>query len=205
MHTRFRVYALLVPAKPYKLYMHDNRAWCGAAMNRFYWGADGIYLFNLFPAEPDERFGYLGSVESLKGRDKIYAIDNPAREDVLGTFKMVMVDPDRLPIALPPDEHATAKLPVGEDIVANTPSGKTVSALLCIGLAGMVEGDTIQVKFNGNPQTVTSPVDPIINTPASTWFHINVDPKQVQPGPQPDRPPAHHRPNRRASGRVGLP
>ena len=176
------VYALLVPAKPYKLYMHDNRAWWGAAMNRFHWGADGIYLFNRFPAEPDELFSQLGSVESLKGRDKIYAIDNPAQEDVLGTFKMVMVGPNRLPITVVPGEYVTAKLPVGEDIVANTPSGKTVSTLLRLGLANMGQGDTILVKFNGNPQTLTGPVEPLIDTPAGTWFHIDVDPQLVQPG-----------------------
>ena len=118
------VYALLVPPKPYDRYRYDNRAWWAAAMNRWYWGADGIYLFNLFPEKPDERFSQLGSVETLKGRDKIYAIDNPAQEDVLGTFKMVMVGPDRLPISIAAGQRSTARLPVGEDIVANTPAGQ---------------------------------------------------------------------------------
>jgi len=176
------VYALLAPPAPFKLYRYDHRAWRAAAMNRFYWGANGIYLFNLFPSEPDERFGQLGSVESLKGRDKIYAIDNGAQVDVLGTFKMVMVGPDRLPITVVPEEHVTAKLPVGEDIVANTPAGKTVSALLRLGLAGMDEDATIQVEFNGHPQTLTGPVDPPMDTPGSTWFHIDVDPQHMQAG-----------------------
>ena len=176
------VYALLGPATPFKLYRYDHRAWRAAAMNRFHWGADGIYFFNLFPAAPDERFGQLGSVESLKGRDKIYAIDNPTQVDVLGTFRMTIVGPDRLPIVVVPEKYVTAKLPVGEDIVANTPSGKTVSTLLRLGLASMDQGDTILVKFNGNPLTLTGPVEPLIDTPAGIWFHIDVDPQLVQPG-----------------------
>ncbi|MBN2292351.1 MAG: family 10 glycosylhydrolase [Pirellulales bacterium] len=176
------VYALLVPPKPYDRYRHDNRAWWAAAMNRWYWGADGIYLFNLFPTEPDERFSQLGSVESLKGRDKIYAIDNPAQEDVLGTFKMAMVGPNRLPITVEPNKYATAKLPVGEDIVANTPAGKTVSTLLRLRLASMVQGDTFEVKFNGRPLTVTGPVNPLSATPSSAWFHVKFDPKLVKAG-----------------------
>ena len=105
-----------------------------------------------------------------------------AQEDVLGTFKMVMVGPNRLPITIESWEYATAKLPVGEDIVANTPSGKTVSTRLRLGLANMGQGDTILVKFNGNPQTLTGPIEPLIDTPAGTWFHIDVDPQLVQPG-----------------------
>jgi glycosyl hydrolase family 10 len=176
------VYALLVPPKPYDRYRHDNRAWWAAAMNRFYWGADGIYLFNLFPTKPDERFNQLGSVETLKGRDKIYAIDNPARENVLGTFKLVMVGPNRLPITLVPNSRVTAKLPVGEDIVANTPPGKTASTLLRLRVAGMVQGDKIQVIFNGHPLTVRGPVKPLATKPSSSWFHIETDPKLVKAG-----------------------
>ncbi|MEA1951935.1 MAG: family 10 glycosylhydrolase [Planctomycetota bacterium] len=176
------VYALLVPPKPYDRYRHDNRAWWAAAMNRWYWGADGIYLFNLFPTKPDERFSQLGSVESLKGRDKIYAIDNPAQENVLGTFKMVMVGPNRLPITVATKKYATARLPVGEDIVANTPAGKTVSTLLRLRLAGMIKGDTIKVKFNGRPLTVAGPVKPLTAKPSSAWFHIKFDPKLVKAG-----------------------
>jgi hypothetical protein len=176
------VYALLVPPKPYDRYRYDNRAWWAAAMNRWHWGADGIYLFNLFPTEPDERFSQLGSVESLKGRDKIYAIDNPAQEDVLGTFKMVMVGPDRLPISIAAGQEAAARLPVGEDIVANAPAGKTVSAMLRLHLVGMVQGDTIRVRFNGQPLTVTGPVKPLAAEAADAWFHIDTDPKLVKPG-----------------------
>ena len=176
------VYALLVPPKPYDRYRFDNRAWWGAAMNRLYWGADGIYLFNLFPTKPDERFGQLGSVETLQGRDKIYAIDNPANESVLGTFKMVMVGPNRLPITLVPGKPVVAKLPVGEDVVANTPKGKKVSTLMRIWLKGIVAGDTLEINLNGTPLQVVGPVKPLGATPGNAWFHIEADPKLVAPG-----------------------
>lgn len=176
------VYALLVPPKPYDRYRYDNRAWWGAAMNRWHWGADGIYLFNLFPTEPDERFGQLGSVETLKGRDKIYAIDNPAREDVLGTFKMVMVGPDRLPIEIAPDRPATARLPVGEDIVANAPEGKAVSAMLRVQATGVALGDSIGVTFGGSPLNQPTPAEPLAAAPSETWFHVEVNPALVAAG-----------------------
>jgi hypothetical protein len=176
------VYALLVPPKPYDRYRHDNRAWWAAAMNRFYWGADGIYLFNLFPTGPDERFNQLGSVETLKGRDKVYAIDNPAQEDVLGTFRLVMVGTNRLPITLAPNDCVTAKLPVGEDIVANTPTGKTVSTLLRLQIAGLVQGDEITITYNEHPVKTSGPVEPLSTEPSSAWFHIETDPKLAKAG-----------------------
>ena len=175
------VYALIVPPKPYAVYS-DNRAWRGAAMNRWYWGADGIYTFNLSPTAPDERFRHFGSVETLKGLDKIYGIDNPIAESVLGTFKLVMVAPNRLPITLTANNYVTAKLPVGEDIVANTPAGKTVSALLRLNISSLVHGDRITIKFNDHSLGAPNPVKPLTSTPQKARFALSVDPQHVKPG-----------------------
>ena len=175
------VYALIVPPKPYAVYA-DNRAWRGAVMNRWYWGADGIYTFNLFPSAPDERFSQFGSVETLKGLDKIYGIDNPVAESVLGTFKLTTVAPNRLPIALAANTPATAQLPVGEDIAANTPPGKTAAALLRLTISNLVRGDRVKVRLNGHPLETPDPVDPLADKAASAKFHLNTDPKLVQPG-----------------------
>lgn len=167
------VYALIVPPKPYQIYT-DSRAWRGAVMNRWYWGADGIYTFNLFPNKPDAKFSEFGSPETLKGLDKIYAIDNPIDESVLGTFKMVMVAPDRLPLALSHKGYATAKLSVGEDIVANTPDGKTVSTELRFQIPGLAKSDKVEVKVNG--RNVGSP------SPGAPGYSLTVDPKLFKPG-----------------------
>ena len=197
------VYALLVPPKPYDRYRHDNRAWWAAAMNRFYWGADGIYLFNLFPTQPDERFSQLGSVDTLKGRDKIYAIDNPAQEDVLGTFKLVMVGPNRLPITLVPNNPATAKLPVGEDIVANTPTGKTVSTLLRLRIAGLVQGDRIEVTFNGHSLAARGPRQASDHNALKRMVPHRNRPQTGKGRLQPHRRATEHAAFHRKPGRLG--
>ncbi len=57
-----------------------------------------------------------------------------------------------------------------------------MSTLLRLRLAGMVKGDTIKVKFNGYPLTVTGPVKPLTATPSSAWFHIEISPKWVKAG-----------------------
>ena len=44
-------------------------------MNVWHAGADGVYTFNFFPAQRDERLSQMGSVETLKGLDKVYSID----------------------------------------------------------------------------------------------------------------------------------
>ena len=157
-------------------------AWQAAAMNRWYWGADGIYTFNLFPATPDERFSQIGSVETLKGLNKTYAVDCLLPETVFGIFKLATEPIDRLPLTLPPNTNVTAKLPVGEDIVANTPAGKKVSARLCLLVSSLVQGDKVTVTLDGRTLDVPEPVEPLADKPAGAWFEIDVDPQLVQPG-----------------------
>ncbi len=167
------VYALLVPPKPYAVY-NDIRAWRGAAMNRWYWGADGIYIFNFFPKVRDAKFSEFGSKDTLKGLDKIYGIDNPITESVLGTFKMAMYAPDRLPLSLAANSSATAKLSVGEDIVANAPPGKKASALLRLQATGLEDKQEIEVSFNGKS------LGPLIKQ--GMGYEMQIDPALVKPG-----------------------
>ena len=151
-------------------------------MNRWYWGADGIYVFNLFPAEPDERFNLVGSVETLKGLDKTYAMDCIIPENALGCFKSSLVLPNRLPLVLETNVPTTAKLPVGEDIVANSPSGKTVSARLGLQVSTLVEGDAIKVRLNGHSLGSPKPIEPLAAKATSAAFLLDIDPKLVRPG-----------------------
>jgi len=176
------VYALLTPPQPYDIYRYDDRAWRGAAMNRFYWGAAGIYTFNLFPGTPDPKFSELGSVETLKGLDKIYAIDNLQPDLALGTFRLALVGPDLLPLELVPGRHAAALLPVGEDIVANAPPGKTVSALLRLEALPMAAGDSLAAKLNGHSLGNLSPAEGLAEAGQRARFEVKVDPCQVTPG-----------------------
>ena len=174
------VYAWLGPPQEGKY--NTMEAWRGAAMNRWYWGADGIYIFNLFPAKPDERFSLVGSVETLKGLDKTYAMDCIIPADTLGSFKSSLVLPNRLPLVLEANVPTTAKLPVGEDIVANAPPGKTVSARLGLQVSTLVEGDAIKVRLNGHSLGTPKPVEPLTAKAASVAFLLDIDPKLVRPG-----------------------
>ena len=174
------VYSLLNP--PQEGQYNTIEAWRGAAMNRWYWGADGIYTFNRFPTSPDPLFSQIGSVETLKGLDKIYAVDHIIPENAIGTFKASLVIPGRLPITLTPNVVTTAKLSVGEDIVANTPAGKTVTARLCLDIASMVQGDGLVLDINGHSLTVPNPDQPLTSLPTRTTYYLDIDPELVQPG-----------------------
>ena len=180
------VYALLTPPQEHNYrFEKPVEAWRGGAMNRWYWGADGIYIFNLFPDKPDQRLNEIGSVDTLKGLDKIYAVDSLTSESVLGSFRFVIVMPDRLPLSLKSYDTVTVRLPVGEDIVANTPEGKKVSARLRLRISQLAEGDDVFVRFNGHRLDTSRPIEPLTGTPASAWFEVDIDPKLVQPGYNP--------------------
>ncbi len=105
-------------------------SWRGAAMNIWHAGADGVLTFNFFPAERDERLSQLGSAETLKGLDKIYGIDRMVAETFEGDLRPGLVAPNRLPIELQVGSWVAAHMPVGEDIVANTPEGKAAHTRL---------------------------------------------------------------------------
>lgn len=168
----------LQPAHTY----HTNEAWWGAAMNAWQAGADGIYTFNLFPTEPDERLSRLGSPDTLKGLDKIYAIDAIEPRDFWGFDRAALVVPDRLPIALVPNESVTAILPVGEDIAANAPVGRTVDARLRIRVSTATEGDRLHVSLNDADLGNAIPEAPLSATPVPTWFELAPPVKALRVG-----------------------
>ena len=174
------VYALMTPLA--RGTPNTLEAWRGAAMTRWYCGADGIYTFNLFPKTPDPRFKEIGSMEMLKGLDKLYAMDRLAPDTILGNFRLSVVMPNRLPVALVPNDIVTVKLPVGEDIVANAPVSKAPSTRLRFHISNLVQGDQVSAKFNGRSLDALKPVKPLTDEPAGAWFEIEIDPKWVQAG-----------------------
>ncbi len=158
----------LQPAHTY----HTNEAWWAAAMNAWNSGVDGIYTFNLFPTEPDERLSRLGSPDTLKGLDKIYAIDAIEPRDFWGFDRAALVVPDRLPIALVPNDSVTAMLPIGEDLAANVPEGKAPRVRLRIRVSAVTEGDSLQVTFNDVDLGNATPEAPLGAIPAPAWFEL---------------------------------
>jgi hypothetical protein len=141
-------------------------------MNAWNSGVDGIYTFNLFPTEPDERLSRLGSPNTLKGLDKIYAVDAIEPRDFWGFDRAALVVPDRLPIALVPNESVTAMLPIGEDLAVSAPEGKSLQARLRIRLSAVAEGEELHVTLNGVNLGQANPEVQLAATPAPTWFEI---------------------------------
>ena len=106
-------------------------------MNIWYVGAAEFYTFNFSPTERDGRFDQVGSPETLKGMDKVYCIDRMVIEKFPRKGRWALVAPDRLPISLELDGWPQVKLPVGEDIAANTTSGETCTARLRLKLTAL--------------------------------------------------------------------
>ena len=87
-----------------------------------------------------------------------------------------------MPVALPASESVTVKLPVGEDIVANAPTGKTTDARLRLRVSKLASGDEIKVWLDGEVLGAASPVDALSPEPSDAWLELDLDPHLVQPG-----------------------
>ncbi len=95
-------------------------AWRGAASNAWRKGADGIYIFNLFPSGPSTHFQQLGSPESLAGLDKLFVVDNARALE--GVLVQGIEQSQALPLAVPADGTSVkALLPVGDDFRQTPP------------------------------------------------------------------------------------
>ncbi len=160
----------------------EPEAWWAAAMNAYHAGADGVYVFNVFPATPDEKLSRLGSVQTLKGLNRLYAIDPIEPKNIWGFNRAGLVLPDRLPIELAPTGQATAKLPVGEDLAANAPQGKATEARLKLRIRNLVPGEQLIVDLNGHRLACLAPVKPPTPDAPLAWFELTVDPKLIRPG-----------------------
>lgn len=157
-------------------------AWRGAAMNIWHTGADGVYTFNLFPRQRDDRFSEIGDVATLKGRDKFYGIDKFDTRGFLGIYKPGLVVPYALPVELEPDVAASVELPVGEDIVPNSPSGQNPSVKLRLQITNVLAGDSIETKVNGRDLPLGKWNQPPTTQPATRWYELEPDPTFIKAG-----------------------
>ena len=151
-------------------------------MNVWQAGADGVYTFNLFPQEPDQRFSQMGSPETLKGLDKIYSVDYIVENQFEGDLRPGLVAPGRLPVDLQLDAWVSVNLPVGEDVAANAPTGKQARTELSLKFAGMATGDQIAITINGHQFAEVAPTDPPDDNPNSAEFTLEIDPNLLQAG-----------------------
>ena len=124
----------------------------------------------------------MGSVETLKGLDKVYGIDYIVAETFEGDLRPGLVVPDRLPLPLGVGGTVTARLPVGEDIVANAPEGKTTRATLRLRISSLAEGDEVTVKLNGQELGSAVPAEALGNEPTAAWVELELNPEVVEEG-----------------------
>ena len=157
-------------------------AWRGATTNIWDAGADGVSVFNLFAHEPDERLNQIGSHDTLKGLDKKYGVDRVVPDQFIGCLRQGLMASGRLPLTLTAGEAAQLKVRVGENIVANTPSGKAAGVRLRLKILGLVSTDRVDVKLNGEPveEIVMDQVSAADRNDA--WFELKLNPSLVQKG-----------------------
>ncbi len=160
---------------------YTDEAWWAAATNAWQVGVDGIYTFNLFPVEPKVQFNHIGSPETLKGLDKLYAIDSVLPKHFWGFDRSALVMPDRLPITFDPKAPVTAKLPVGEDIAANAPADKAPQARLRIRFPA-VQGEELRITLNGKDLGHATSEAALAEAPTPAWFALDVQPEDLTVG-----------------------
>ena len=99
-----------------------------------------------------------------------------------GDLRPAMVVPDRLPLPLSVDGTVTAKLPVGEDIAANAPEGKTTHATLRLRISSLAQSDEVNVRLNGQELGGAVPAEALVNEPTTAWVELELNPEIVQEG-----------------------
>ena len=150
-----------------------DEAWRGAAANMWHAGVDGIVLFNYFPSEPTARINEIGSPETLRGLDKVFAIDQ--RRILEGDLVQGIEQRQVLPIPIPADgSAATAILPIGDDLAAAGRDGRLQSAELWIELNNADALSDTQVDLNGQRLTAAGT--------EGAWIRFDPQPNQYRLG-----------------------
>lgn len=138
-------------------------------------GADGIYLFNFFnPKSPLWR--ELGSVETLRGLDKVYTTGTRG-VDALGYWykdgesfvHRSLLSPSR-PRKLEPAQPEAVEIIVGDDVAA----GGTPTVTARVQVEALTKPEDLAVTINGTP--LEQPVA------ADTWLEYAVEPALVKKG-----------------------
>jgi hypothetical protein len=123
-------------------------AWRGAASNAWFYGADGMYLFNHFPNKPSEQFKELGDPVTLAKLDKLFAIDNARISE--GDLVQGVEQDQILPKAIPGDGSAlNVILPVGDNLKKAESQGILKSAALKVQLSDASAVESTEVTLNG--------------------------------------------------------
>lgn len=133
---------------------HGIEAWRAAAANAFAAGADGISLFNLFPAPGSDAhnrlarqvFAEAGDPATLAGKDRLFCLDNAAHLDNCGYTNHVIDYRHCLPKALLPDGQLSLELPVVENVESAKTATLRVQASAACQLECRLEGQPLKLQ-----------------------------------------------------------
>ncbi len=154
-------------------------AYRARAVNAWFAGADGIYIFNQFnPKSPI--WNELGSAESLLGQEKLYFIGY--RDGRAGAYLKdsdhLRVLPSLMPgqgLPLKPGETRAIDILVGEDLAAARQAGYVPAVTACVEVPGLGDPARLTLTLNGQPA----------GTPSTTgdWLDFPIDPAHLRQGP----------------------
>jgi hypothetical protein len=160
--------------------VYGIEAWRAAAANAFAAGADGISLFNLFPAPGSDAhnrlarqvFAEAGEPATLAGKDKLFCLDNAAHLDSCGYTNHVIEYGHCLPKALAPDEGVSLQLPVGENLAGATAATLRIQTSAACQLECRLEGQPLALE----------PSQELNGSIGMSWLTADVDPETLKAG-----------------------
>ena len=163
------------PGTPYAI-----EGWRAAAANALDAGADGVSLFNLFPAPGDDSinklarlvFSECGQAGTLAGKDKLFCLDNAAHLDRCGYINHVVPYRDCLPKRIAPSKSTSAKLAVGENVAAARATTLRIQLDKAAPVACRINGQRIAMQL----------ADGLTQRFGMVWYTGDIKPKVVRRG-----------------------
>ncbi|HJN15172.1 MAG TPA: hypothetical protein QGH10_06775 [Armatimonadota bacterium] len=160
--------------------LYGIAAWRATAQAAYTAGADGISLFNLFPAPGNDEgnrlarrvFAECGDPATLAGQPKLYCLDNAAHLDGCGYTNHAIDYGHCLPRSLAPGETVEVGLPIGED-----PTGAATAALR------VQISDVRKLDFRLNDQPIElHPAPELDEEIGLTWMAAEAKPAVLKAG-----------------------
>ncbi len=167
----------------YKHKDHEDLAmYRGDAMFRYWEGADGMYMFNVFtPTLP--LWWQLGDPEKLTAMDKDYVWDylpsHHHQSDLLWDLRVALRRP---PVAVTAEGCEPMPLFVGEDLSAAPPQGKQRKLTLRVHVTGLTASHQLTVQVNGQALLAPQVSPPLTHQPQDVWLEYEVSGNIFQPG-----------------------
>ena len=159
---------------------YSIEAWRATAANAFRNGADGISLFNLFPAPGQDAhnrfvrqaFNELGDPATLAGKDKLFCLDNTAHLDGCGYINHVVPYDACLPKPLDANNRLRVTVPVSDD----------ASNAVAVQLRVQLDVDVPVTAWLNGQEVPLEPSAELNERFGMTWSTGAVDTKTVKQG-----------------------